>query len=73
MREAITLCEKVSGKKLSWTYVEDNRIGDHIWYVSDVNKFKNHFPSWSYRYDLQAIIEAIYQGWRERSGGSKGS
>ncbi len=67
MLEAIALCEQVSGRKLHWTYTDDNRIGDHIWYVSDVSKFQRHYPGWAYRYDLHALIEAIYQGWRTRT------
>jgi CDP-paratose 2-epimerase len=66
MIEAIALCEEISGRKLSWTYTETNRIGDHIWYVSDVGKFQSHYPQWSYRYDLRAILEAIYDGWSTR-------
>jgi CDP-paratose 2-epimerase len=61
MIEAIELCERISGKKLVWTYLEDNRIGDHIWYVSDVRKFQEHYPKWKYRYDLQAILQEIHQ------------
>ncbi|MDB6065155.1 MAG: NAD-dependent epimerase/dehydratase [Pedosphaera sp.] len=59
MLEAIELCQEISGKKLSWTYVEDNRIGDHIWWVSDVRKFQGHYPEWKYRYDLRGILEEI--------------
>ena len=44
MLEAIDLCEQISGRKLKWTYVEDNRIGDHIWWISDVRKFQSHYP-----------------------------
>ena len=44
MLEAIDLCEEISGRELSWTYVEDNRIGDHIWWISDVAKFQGHYP-----------------------------
>ena len=44
MLEAIELCEQISGRKLKWTYVEDNRIGDHIWWISDVRKFQSHYP-----------------------------
>jgi len=73
MLEAIALCEEVSGKKLDWHYSETNRIGDHIWYVSDVSKFRAHFPGWSYRYDLRGILATIYQGWRERSQGARGA
>jgi CDP-paratose 2-epimerase len=61
MLEAIALCEEISGKKLSWTYVEDNRIGDHIWYISDVRKFQRHYPGWKYQFDLKAILQQIHQ------------
>jgi CDP-paratose 2-epimerase len=60
MLEAISLCEEISGKKLNWTYVEDNRIGDHIWYVSDVRKFQKHYPDWKYRYGLKEILNEIF-------------
>ena len=60
MLEAIDLCEQISGKKLAWTYVEDNRIGDHIWYISDVRKFQQHYPDWRYKFDLKAILEQIH-------------
>lgn len=60
MLEAIDLCQEISGRKLSWTYVEDNRIGDHIWWVSDVRKFQAHYPGWKYRYDLKGILQEIH-------------
>lgn len=62
MLEAIGICEQLSGKKMNWTYQETNRIGDHIWWVSDVNKFKAHYPAWEYEYDLMAIMKDIYKG-----------
>lgn len=61
MLEAIRIGEAMSGNKLDFTYVEDNRIGDHIWYVSDVRKFQNHYPAWSYRYDLNGILGEIHE------------
>jgi len=61
MLEAIQLCEEISGNKLSWTYKEDNRIGDHIWWISDVAKFQSHYPNWKYRYDLRGILEEIHK------------
>jgi CDP-paratose 2-epimerase len=60
MLEAIDQCQEISGRKLDWTYVEDNRIGDHIWWVSDVRKFQSHYPQWKYRYDLKGILKEIY-------------
>ena len=60
MLEAIALCEQISGKKLSRTYVEDNRVGDHIWWISDVRKFQLHYPGWKYRYGLKEILNEIH-------------
>ncbi|MBA3607236.1 MAG: NAD-dependent epimerase/dehydratase family protein [Verrucomicrobiota bacterium] len=60
MLEAIALCEEISGRKLSWEYVEDNRIGDHIWWISDVRKFREHYPDWNFRYGLREILEEIH-------------
>jgi CDP-paratose 2-epimerase len=60
MLEAIEYGESISGNKLDYTYVEDNRIGDHIWYISDVSKFKNHYPAWEYKYNLNNILDEIY-------------
>jgi CDP-paratose 2-epimerase len=66
MLEAIELCEEISGRKLNWSYVEDNRIGDHIWWISDVRKFQNHYPAWQYRYDLRGILNEIHNACRQR-------
>lgn len=66
MMEAIALCEEISGNKMNWSYSEDNRIGDHIWWVSDVFKFQQHYPEWSFKYDLHDILKQIYEGMRER-------
>ena len=41
-------------------YVDRNRIGDHIWYISDVSKFRRHYPDWSYKYNLVDILKQIY-------------
>jgi CDP-paratose 2-epimerase len=64
MREAIAMCEEISGRKLHWTYLEDNRIGDHIWWISDVRKFQSHYPEWKFRYGIREILEEIYQACR---------
>jgi CDP-paratose 2-epimerase len=62
MLEAIALCEKITGKKMNTTMVDTNRIGDHIWYVSDVAKFQAHYPQWKYRYNLEQILVEIHDG-----------
>jgi CDP-paratose 2-epimerase len=64
--EAITLCEQIAGKKLNYTYKEENRSGDHIWYISDVGKFQRHYAAWKYTYDLRGILEEIHAAQRAR-------
>jgi CDP-paratose 2-epimerase len=60
MLEAIAICENLSGNKLNYTYTDDNRSGDHIWYISDVRKFQSHYPEWHYKYSIQNILKDIY-------------
>ena len=60
MLEAIAICENLSGNKLNYRYTDDNRSGDHIWYISDVRKFQTHYPNWSYKYSIQDILQDIY-------------
>lgn len=61
MLEAIAMCEDITGKKLDWTYAESNRIADHIWWISDVGKFRKHFPKWDFRYNLRDILVEIFE------------
>ncbi|MGF1458806.1 MAG: NAD-dependent epimerase/dehydratase family protein [Leptolyngbyaceae cyanobacterium] len=61
MLEAIEICENITGNRFLYEYSEDNRIGDHIWYISDVGKFQKHYPTWQYKYSLADIFEEIYQ------------
>jgi CDP-paratose 2-epimerase len=58
--EAIEICEELTGKKLNYEYSQQNRTGDHIWYISDISKFQSHYPEWKYTYSLTKIIEEIY-------------
>jgi len=60
MLEAIELCQEISGKKLRWQYEETNRIGDHIWWISDVRKFQSDYPNWKFRYGLREMLDEIY-------------
>ncbi len=64
--EAIQMCENITGKKMRYQYSPINRVGDHIWYISDVSKFQQHYPEWSYRYDLESILGKIYRALLER-------
>ena len=65
MLEAIAICEEFSGRGLEHSYVEENRSGDHIWWVSDVSKFQEHYPAWKYQYDLRRTLREIVDACRE--------
>jgi len=60
MLEAIELCQEISGQKLDCEYVDKNRAGDHIWWISSVAKFKSHYPDWDFKYNVKTILQEIY-------------
>lgn len=66
MLEAIQMSEELTGNKMNYTYSDQNRIGDHIWYISDVRKFQQHYPDWYYTYNIKDIMSEIVEGWRTR-------
>ncbi len=59
MLEAIAKTEELSGKKLDWKYMDENRKGDHICYISDLSKFKSHYPNWKITVGLDEIFRQI--------------
>jgi CDP-paratose 2-epimerase len=59
--EAFSLTEQITGKKMIYEYVDENRIGDHICYYSDLSKMKEHYPKFGITKDLSYIIENIYK------------
>ncbi len=60
--EAVTMCERLMNRPMAWTYSETNRRGDHIWWISDLGRFKEHYPNWTLTYDIDAIITEIFEG-----------
>ncbi len=64
--EAFQLAEQVSGEKQRYTYVDQNRAGDHICYYSDLSKMKAHYPAWDISIPLQEIIRQIVFAWGDR-------
>jgi CDP-paratose 2-epimerase len=61
MLEAISMIHDISGFKVDYTISEKNRIGDHIWYISDVTKFQRHYPQWEYTYDIRKTLSEMIQ------------
>jgi CDP-paratose 2-epimerase len=66
--EAISICERQTGRPMNWSYSEDNRPGDHIWWISDVRKFQTHYPEWRYGYNLEELIGEIRATLEDRAG-----
>lgn len=66
MLEAIEKCEQRTLQEMEVKFVEENRTGDHIWYVSDTRKFERHYPDWVPKYDLEHTFDEIYEATRER-------
>jgi CDP-paratose 2-epimerase len=66
MLEAISLCQEITGRELYWKYTDQNRIGDHIWWISDTDKFKTHYPFWISKYNIDLILREIYLQSKDR-------
>ncbi len=63
--EAFKLVEELSGKKQLYRYVDENRIGDHICYYSDLTKMKTHYPTWNITKSLKQTVNEIVQSWQQ--------
>ena len=64
--EAFHMAEEVTGRKMKWRYVDENRIGDHICYYSDLRKMQVHYPNWKIVKTLPMIFNAIAASWERR-------
>ncbi|RAM50370.1 MAG: NAD-dependent epimerase [Hapalosiphonaceae cyanobacterium JJU2] len=64
--EAFERIASFSGKKMQYEYVDKNREGDHICYISDLNKMQDHYPEWNLSKSLDNIFEEIYHSWSQR-------
>jgi CDP-paratose 2-epimerase len=68
--EAFQLAEAATGKQQRYTYLDQNRAGDHICYYSDLRKIKQHFPAWRITRSLHNIVDEIASSWRSRASAS---
>ena len=64
--EAFTLISEISGQAMNYEYVDQNRSGDHICYISDLTKLKSHYPGWKITKSLRTTFEEIHQAWHSR-------
>jgi CDP-paratose 2-epimerase len=67
--EAFEIIEGITGKPMHYEYVDRNRDGDHICYISNLNKIKDHYPEWDITVSLENIFEELVIGWRAREEG----
>jgi CDP-paratose 2-epimerase len=65
--EAFKITEGFTGTAQTYTYVDENRIGDHICYYSDLRKMHAHFPSWDITQSLESTIGQIVEAWSKRT------
>ncbi|HMO12603.1 MAG TPA: NAD-dependent epimerase/dehydratase family protein [Pirellulaceae bacterium] len=66
MLEAIDICQQITGNALVYDYKDTNRVGDHIWYISDLAKFQSHYPDWKLTRNVFDICREIYEANVER-------
>jgi CDP-paratose 2-epimerase len=64
--EAFQIAEKFSGRAQKFTYLDENRIGDHICYYSDLRKMRDHYPNWDISISLEETIRQIVEAWKTR-------
>ena len=57
--EALDYVELAANIRVKRIYQKASRVGDHIWYISDVKKFKKHYPDWKQKYGTKKIIEEL--------------
>ncbi|HEX7316876.1 MAG TPA: NAD-dependent epimerase/dehydratase family protein [Pyrinomonadaceae bacterium] len=72
MLEAIRMAEELCGRELNYTLSDEARSGDHIWWISDVRRFRRDYPEWEYAYDMRKIMEEIVSATKERAHVSAG-
>jgi len=60
MREAIVQCQEIAGRELQWTLSDQARIGDHRWWVSDLDAFKADHPDWRLTFGIEDVLRDIH-------------
>ena len=66
MLEAIKLCEEITGRGLNYTLSDEPRVGDHMWWVSDLGAFKTDYPEWELTFGIEDVLRDIYEANAEK-------
>jgi CDP-paratose 2-epimerase len=64
--EAISLSEEIASESLDWSYRDQSRVGDHIWWIGDNGRFESHYPDWKLEHDVRRILEEIHEANADR-------
>ncbi len=62
--EALDLTENMCRIKVKRQILKIPRVGDHIWYISNIDKFKKHYPNWKQKYNTEKIIEELLSAFK---------
>jgi CDP-paratose 2-epimerase len=60
MLEAIDLCEQIAGRRLEYRISDQARIGDHRWWISDLDAFKQDYPAWRLTFGIEDVLREIH-------------
>jgi CDP-paratose 2-epimerase len=63
--EAITIAEDLTRRPMNWSYVDDNRVGDHIWWISDIRRFQTQYPEWRIARDIRTTMTEIHDAFAD--------
>ena len=58
------MVEDILGIQIKKEYIKQNRVGDHIWYISDLTKFKKDYPNWKQKYDTKNILQELISSYK---------
>ena len=64
--EAIYMAQELTGRQFNWAYSDSNRMGDHMWWVSDISRFEAHYPNWRFEHSIKEIMQAVIDGQMQR-------
>jgi CDP-paratose 2-epimerase len=64
--EALSLTDKLGKINIKKKYIKQHRVGDHIWYISNTEKFKKHYPNWEQKYSNFKIMEELVNNFSKR-------
>jgi CDP-paratose 2-epimerase len=71
MLEAIDACERIACSELDWTLSDAARVGDHRWWISDLEPFRSDYPAWELTNDVDSLLRGIHEANVERWGAAR--